>query len=104
MTKRLEVGDVSYQFQIWDTAGQEKVGIAYTAESQQNARMDYCKSGYSCWWSRYMFITVKQYMWILNMQMHDLPHFIFYFFYHMCRYILRFYVRFYVTSVNFPYP
>uniref|UniRef100_K1QPC2 Ras-related protein Rab-31 n=1 Tax=Magallana gigas TaxID=29159 RepID=K1QPC2_MAGGI len=24
MTKRLEVGDVSYQFQIWDTAGQEK--------------------------------------------------------------------------------
>lgn len=48
MTKRLEVGDVSYQFQIWDTAGQEKVGITYTAESQQNARMDYCKSGYSC--------------------------------------------------------
>jgi len=24
MTKRLEVDDVSYQFQIWDTAGQEK--------------------------------------------------------------------------------
>lgn len=48
MTKRLEVGDVSYQFQIWDTAGQEKVGITYTAESQQNAHMDYCKSGYSC--------------------------------------------------------
>lgn len=34
MTKRLEVGDVSYQFQIWDTAGQEKVGIARTAKNK----------------------------------------------------------------------
>lgn len=34
MTKRLEVGDVSYQFQIWDTAGQEKVGITRTAKNK----------------------------------------------------------------------
>lgn len=34
MTKRLEVGDMSYQFQIWDTAGQEKVGIARTAKNK----------------------------------------------------------------------
>ena len=26
MTKRITVGDQTYMFQIWDTAGQEKVG------------------------------------------------------------------------------